>query len=218
MKMICITRQTPTANKVLFTVALAAALSMSGCASISAPEKSSTMAAFEQLSVQPDGTRSWRSAAGSKVSAVHIDPQAIVFASDIRLDDEQKQALRQTLSEALIKQFGDAGIRVTVAGNATAEPSAHMVRANITAVELANPALNAMTTILLFLPVSRGGMSVEIEALSIKDNQRFAAMAFSGTAGATNVGSAFSGVGHAKLQADIAATKFVSLVTGITQK
>lgn len=198
----------------LFTLALAAALSVSGCASVGAPEKSSTMTAFEQLSVQPDGTRAWRNSAAAKVNAVHIDPQAIIFASDIRINDEQRQALRQALSEALTRQFTEAGIRVV----APSDAGAITVRANITAVELSDPALNVVSAILLFIPVSRGSMSVEIEALAMKDSQRIAAMAFSGTAGVTNIGSAFSGVGHAKLQADIAATKFVALVTGTPQK
>ena len=218
MELISTTRQITTPNKILFTVALATALSISGCASIGAPEKSSTLTAFEQLSVQPDGTRSWRNTAAAKVSAVHIDPQAIVFASDIRINDEQRQALRQTLSEALARQFSEAGIRVVAVSSASADVGAITVRANITAVELSDPALNVVSAIFLFVPVSRGSMSLEIEALAVKDSQRFAAMAFSGTAGVTNIGSAFSGVGHAKLQADIAATKFVSLVASAPQK
>jgi hypothetical protein len=222
MKLISTRRHTVAPNTMLFTLALAAALSITGCASVGAPERSSTMTAFEQLSVQPDGTRSWRNTAAAKVSAVYIDPKAIVFASDIRIDDEQRQALRQTLSEALARQFSEAGIRVVAAfnpsANAPSDAAAITVRANITAVELSDPALNVVSAILLFIPVSRGSMSVEIEALAIKDSQRIAAMAFSGTAGITNIGSAFSGVGHAKLQADIAATKFVALVTGTPQE
>jgi hypothetical protein len=218
MKLFSTSRQIAAPNTMLFTLALVAALSVSGCASVGAPERSSTLSAFEQLSVQPDGTRSWRNPAAAKVSAVRIDPQAIVFASGIRINDEQRQALRQTLSEALTRQFTEAGVRVVATPNAAPDAAAIMLRANITAVELSDPALNVVTTLLLFLPVSRGSMSVEIEALSIKDSQRIAAMAFSGTAGVTNIGSAFSGVGHAKLQADIAATKFVALVTGAPQK
>ena len=222
MKLISTRRQTAAPNTMLFTLALAAALSVSGCASVGAPEKSSTMTAFEQLSVQPDGTRSWRNTAAAKVSAVYIDPQAIVFAADIRINDEQRQALRQTLSDALARRFSEAGVRVVVTPDAPSDAAAITVRANITAVELSDPALNVVSAILLFIPVSRGSMSVEIEALAMKDSepkgQRIAAMAFSGTAGVTNIGSAFSGVGHAKLQADIAATKFVALVTGTPQK
>jgi hypothetical protein len=226
MKLISARRQTTAPNNRLFTLTLVAALSVGGCASVGAPEKSSTMTAFEQLSVQPDGTRSWRDAAAAKVSAVYIDPQAIVFAADIRINDEQRQALRQSLSKALARQFSEAGIRVVAASNPSAnapsDAAAISVRANITAVELSDPALNVVSAIFLFIPVSRGSMSVEIEALAMKDSQRagqrIAAMAFSGTAGVTNIGSAFSGVGHAKLQADIAATKFVALVTGTPQK
>jgi Protein of unknown function (DUF3313) len=218
MKMISTIRKITAPNTLLLIAALIVALSVSGCASVGAPERSSTMTAFEQLSVQPDGTRSWRNTAAAKVSAVYIDPQAIVFASDIRIDDEQRQALRQTLSEALARQFSEAGIRVVATPNAPSDAAAITVRANITAVELSDPALNVVSAIFLFIPVSRGSMSVEIEALAMKDSQRIAAMAFSGTAGVTNIGSAFSGVGHAKLQADIAATKFVALVTGAPQK
>lgn len=218
MKLISTRHRIAALNTMLFTLALLAALSVGGCASVGAPEKSSTMTAFEQLSVQPDGTRSWRNTAAAKVSAVHIDPQAIVFATEIRINDEQRQALRQSLSEALARQFSEAGIRVVVTPNAPSDAAAITVRANITAVELADPALNVVSAILLFMPVSRGSMSVEIEALAIKDNQRIAAMAFSGTAGVNNIGSAFNGVGHAKLQADIAATKFVALIAGTPQQ
>ena len=139
MKLILTAHQRTTPNKMLFTVALGAVLFISGCASISAPEKSSTLAAFEQLSVQPDGTRSWRNTAAAKVSTVHIDPQAIVFASDIRINDEQRQTLRQTLSEALTRQFSEAGIRVVAASSASTDAGAITVRANITAVELSDP-------------------------------------------------------------------------------
>ncbi len=218
MKLIPTSRQITAPSTMLFSLALAAGLSVSGCASVSAPERSSTLAAFEQLSVQPDGTRSWRNPASARVSAVRIDPQAIAFASDIRIDEEQRQALRQTLSEALTRQFTEAGVRVI----SSPDVAAITLRANITAVELADPVLNAVTTLLLFLPVSRGSISVEMEALSAtesqRDGQRIAAMAFSGTAGVNNIGSAFNGVGHAKLQAEIAATKFVALVTGALQK
>jgi Protein of unknown function (DUF3313) len=218
MNMISSSRQATAPNTMLFTLALAAALSVGGCASVSAPERSSTLAKFEQLSVQPDGTRSWRSTTAAKVGTVSIDPQKITFASGIRIDDEQRQALHQEMSEALTRQFLDAGIRVITAPNAPADAEAIAVRANITAVELANPAINLASTLLLLMPVSRGSMSVEMEALTTNDSQRVAAMAFSGTAGVNNVGSAFNSVGHAKLQADIAATKFVALVTGARQK
>ena len=204
-------------KKALLTVAVTAAVLASGCASISAPEKSSSMAAFEQLSLQPDGTRSWRSAAAANAAAVHIDPKAIVFAADVGIDDEQRQILRWALVEALTKQFNEAGLNVIETPVAPAGAAAINVRATITGVELASPAVNIASAIFLFMPVSRGSMSVEIEATAIGDGKRVAAMAFSGTAGINNIGSAFTSIGHAKLQADLAATKFIALVTGASK-
>jgi hypothetical protein len=39
------------------------------------------------------------------------------------------------------------------------------VRANITRVETASPILNAMTTLLAFIPLDRGGAAIEIQAI-----------------------------------------------------
>lgn len=218
MKLISLGRQASGSTSSLLTLATVAALSLSGCASVGAPEKSGTLAAYEQLRVQPDGTRTWRSTTAEKVSAVRFDSQSITISSDIRLDDEQRKELRLALSEALARQFAEAGMRVVASSNTSTDADAITVRVNVTAVEFAAPALNVVSTILLFMPVSRGSMSVEMEALTAKDGQRFAAMAFSGTAGVNNIGSAFSEIGHAKLQADIAATKFAALVSGTPQK
>jgi Protein of unknown function (DUF3313) len=204
----------PAPSKAVLVFALTAVLALSGCASVSAPEKSSTLASFEQLAVQPDGTRTWRSSAADKVSVVRIEPQAITFSADVQLEDEQRQPLRKALLEALTKRFSEAGVRVATAADAQAV----LVRVNVTAVELASPALNVVSAIVLLVPVSRGGISVEIEAFIANDRQRVAAMAFSGTAGVYNVGSAFSAIGHAELQTDVAATKFVALVMGAAQK
>jgi Protein of unknown function (DUF3313) len=195
-------------NALVFTVVLATALSVSGCASVGSPERSSTLAGFDQLSVQPDGTRTWRNSAAGKVNTIRIDPKDVIFSNEVRIDEEQKNALRQALTESLTREFADAGVRVVSSPDATAAS----VRANITSAELASPGLNVVTAALLLMPLSRGSLSVEIEALGGNDNQRIAAMAFSGTAGVNNIGSAFSGLGHAKLQAEIAANKFAALV------
>jgi Protein of unknown function (DUF3313) len=197
---------------VLSGLTLSLALATGGCATISAPERSNTLLRFEELSLQSDGTRTWHQASARGVKTVRIDPQAIAFGVNVRLDTAQREALRNSLSQALIAQFSAAGVHVT---SASGDGSGAMaVRATVTEVALASPVLNAVTTVLLFAPVSRGSLSVEIEGLDDQNGQRMAALAFSGTAGVNNVGSAFSGLGHAKLQADIAAGKFVQLVTG----
>jgi outer membrane murein-binding lipoprotein Lpp len=200
-------------NKLVLSAMVVSTLVLSGCASVSAPDRSNTMSSFEQLSLQPDGTRTWRTSNAAKPSAVRLEPKEIAFTSSVIIDDEQKAVLKQAIMDELSKQFNEAGVRV---GNAN-DPEAVAIRVNITEVSLANPTVNVITTLLLFAPVSRGSMSIEMEALSVKDNKRFAALAFSGKAGVNNVLSAFSGVGHAKLQAELAATKFVELVAGVSK-
>lgn len=216
MKPISAQRRTIAPGELLYAATLALALAAGGCASVGAPERSSTLSAFDQLSLQRDGTRAWRSPSAASAQVVRIDPQAIRFGSDVRIDDEQRQALREALVQALAQRFTQAGLRVVAAGDSAGD--AIGVRATITAVALANPALNMVTTVLLFAPVSRGGVSVEIEALGANSGPRIAALAFSGTAGVDSLGSAYSGIGHAKLQADLAAAKFVALVTGTEPK
>jgi hypothetical protein len=84
------------------------------------------------------------------------------------------------------------------------------VRGVITDAELASPGLNVVTTLLVLLPLSRGGVSLDVEALG--GTSRVAALSFKGKAGVNNVGSAFRGIGHAKLQTEVAARKFADLL------
>lgn len=206
----------PLLTMMIAATAIGAALVISGCASVGSPEQSATLASFEQLSVQADGTRTWRNTTAAALTAVRIDPQAFVFGADVRVDEADRQALRLVLADALARQFTEAGVRVVSASETEAAVAA--VRVTFTAVELASPVANVITTVLLLAPLSRGSLSVEIEAVGGADRQRIAAMAFNGKAGLENIGSAFTGVGHAKVQADIAAGKFVSLLTGAERK
>lgn len=188
----------------LYTLILAGGLALSGCASVDSPQKSSLMDA-EQLTTQPDGTRAWR-AAGIAVSAFHLPADALAIGASIKLDDQQRAALQKAFAQTLKKELQDAGLRQVD----TAGPDAVQVRGTVTAVELASPGLNAVTTLLLLAPLSRGGVSLDVEAIS--GTSRIAALSFKGQAGVNNVGSAFSGIGHAELQTEVAARKFADLL------
>jgi hypothetical protein len=192
-----------------------AALVASGCASVGAPQQSNTLTSFEQLSVQPDGTRTWRDPAAGRPESVQIGPGAVVFGAGVFLDEEQRLELQRELVGALRLRFAEAGIRVIESPNVA---STSTLRVTITAVALASPAVNAMTSLLLFAPLSHGGMTVELEALDSQTNRRVAAMAFEGRAGVQNIGSAFSSLGHAKVQAEVVAERFALLVSGARAK
>lgn len=188
----------------LSTLILTSGLTLVGCASVGSPQESSLSDA-EQLSAQPDGTRAWRMAE-LRVSAFHLPADALAFGGAVKLDDGQQAALRKAFVQTLTKELQDAGLRQVD----TARPDAVQVRGTVTAVELASPGLNAVTTLLLLAPLSRGGVSLDVEAVS--GTSRVAALSFKGQAGVNNVGSAFSGIGHAELQAEVAARKFADVL------
>ena len=189
------------------SVALAAAL-IAGCASIGAPQQAHTLAGYDRLQSQPDGTRAWRDAALGRPSAVVVDAGAIGFAAGVSLDEGERQLLRDALNQSLTDRLAAAGLRVQDAGG---EPGPLTVRATITAVERAQPALNTVTTVLLFAPLSYGGLSVEIEAFDATGG-RVAALAFAGRAGLQDFGASFSDLGHARAQADVVAGRFAALL------
>jgi hypothetical protein len=186
------------------TSMLAIGLALTGCASVGSPPQSS-LGSAEQLTAQPDGTRAWR-AAEVRVSAFHLPADALEIGASIKLDDQQRVALRRAFTRALVKELQDAGLRqADMPGSGVVQ-----VRGTVTAVELARPGLNAVTTLLLLAPLSRGGVSLDVEALY--GASRVAALSFKGQAGVNNVGSAFSGIGHAELQTEVAARKFADLL------
>jgi hypothetical protein len=182
-----------------------------GCASIGAPQQVSTISAPEQLLAQPDGTRAYRKADSMRYNSVVINHASINFGRSVTLDDAQRSELKDALVNALTEHFMTSGYKVVSAGG---EPTSNLtLRTHVAQVEMASPALNILTTGLLLVPLSRGGMTVEIEAVNTQ-NERIAAMAFAGRAGVQNIGSAFSGLGHAKTQAGVVAERFAALVAG----
>lgn len=186
---------------------LSLALAMGGCASVGSPPHS-TLSGAEQLTTQPDGTRAWR-AAQLQVTAFYLPADALEMGTQVKLDEVQQAMLRKAFAQALVKELQEAGLRSADA----AGPGVVTVRGTLTAVELASPGLNALTTVLLFAPLSRGGVSMDIEAReSGAGGARVAALSFKGQAGANNISSAFSGLGHAELQTELAARKFADLL------
>jgi hypothetical protein len=198
----------PKARHALAAVAL---LLTAGCASVGAPEQSRTLTSFDQLSVQPDGSRAWRDRQAGRYEAVRIDPSAITFGADLQIDDAQRSELRTALSSALNEKFASAGMHST---QSRENRRMLAVRGTVTSVDLTSPILNVVTTLLLFAPLSRGSLTVELEATDAESGKRVAALAFNGVAGVENIRSAYTSTGHATLQADLAAEKFVQLASG----
>lgn len=187
------------------TIAISILLPVAGCASTGAARQFLTLANFEQLSVQTDGTRAWRDSKAGCYKAFSIDPSAITFGSDIQINEEQRIELQTALLSALTAKFGSSGLQIA----RTEQRGVLQVRGTVTAVGLANPALNTLTTLLLIGPLSRGVLAVELEAIDAESGKRVAALVFNGRAGLENLTSAYSTTGHATLQPNIVADRFV---------
>lgn len=194
-----------TSATVMTALAAAAVLVLAGCASTGAPQQSN-LARYDQLQAQPDGVRSFRAPEAGSYRHAQIDPADVVVAPGIALTPDQLAEVKGTLVAALADRFAQAGLRTEEAG-----PRLRL-RATIAGIEKANPAVNAISTVLLLAPVSRGGLTVEMEALDVATGQRVAAMAYQGKAGLKDATRAFSSMGHASAEADRAAKRFAELI------
>ncbi|WP_374384240.1 DUF3313 family protein [Thermomonas sp.] len=187
------------------------ACTTAGCANIGAPRRSESLIGLDPLVAEPDGVRTRRSTEVKHYEEACVSPQRIGFDSTLALDEAERKPLRDEIANTLRARFSDAGLRVC---EAPSGPTALDVRVLVKAVERASPGINAVTALLFFVPLSRGGITLEFEALDAHTGHRVAAMAFHGRASVGDVGSAFSALGHAAKQAGIAATRFVAVVTG----
>lgn len=185
----------------------AAFLGLAGCATLGAPPRPKALGDVAGLERQADGTLAWRAPQWTP-RRLRIDAEAVAFAPEVAIEPLQAQALREALVQGLKLEVEAAGLGVAEPG----DDQAPRVRAVITGVTLAQPLLNAAATVLLIGAVSRGGLDVELEALAPRQEDRMAALVYSGRSGLLNVADGLSATGHAQQQARQAARRFVRLL------
>ena len=167
---------------VLCGVALAL---LSACASVHeapplvAQEGMHAVEANEGSAVRVAGELRW-----SAVDVSEVDWQA-----NAEIDDEQRAKLCTTLRDALQHDLQTAP---------PSEGRVIQVRARIVDVVSASPALNVASTLLLFIPLDRGGASVQIDAVDQATGQRLASLTLSGSGQLSDFSGHFSRYGHAE--------------------
>jgi hypothetical protein len=158
---------------------------LSACASIHEPpplaaeEGMHVAEAKEGSAVRVAGALRW-----SAVKVSEVDWQA-----DAEVDAEQRAKLCALLRDALQRDLQTApsdGGRVI------------QVRARIVGVVSASPALNVASSILLFIPIDRGGASVQIDAADQATGQRLASLTMAGSGQLGDFSGHFSRYGHAE--------------------
>ncbi len=87
-----------------------------------------------------------------------------------------------------------------------------VIRAVITRVESVNPVLNVLTSVLLTVPIDRGGAAVEIQVLDAETLQPLASMAHAYFVPITEFKARFSALAPAELALNAAAVELAKLL------
>ena len=172
---------------------------LSACASIQAPPPPSAGAGMHAVELS-DGSAA-RVAGALRWSVANVSE--VVWQAHAEIDDEQKEKLCAILRQAL---------KHDLQAPPTSDGRVIQVRARIIEVTGASPALNVASSILLFVPVDRGGASVEIDAVDQATGQRLASLTMAGSGQLGDFSGHFSRYGHAEEVLRRAATSFRRLL------
>jgi len=167
---------------VLCGVALAL---LSACASF---HEAPPLAAQEGMHlVEANGGSAVRVSGPLRWSAVNVSE--VIWQANAEIDAEQRTGLCATLRAALQQDLQAAP---------PLEGRVIQVRARIVDVVSASPALNVVTTLLLFIPLDRGGASVQIDAIDQANGQKLASLTMSGSGHLSDFSGHFSRYGQAE--------------------
>ncbi len=89
------------------------------------------------------------------------------------------------------------------------------IRAAITRIEAVSPALNWLTTILLFVPMDHGGAAVELQAIDVRTEKVITQLRFARWTPISELRSHFTRLAPANLALTLAAHEFVDQLTEV---
>lgn len=127
---------------------------------------------------------------------VQLDPVIVYYhprAGSKAIQPDELKKLAAYFREAVINELANDFPVTTEAG-----PDVLRIRAAITDAAPANPALNAATTLVAFVPLDLGGATIEVEFIDSSNGERLAAMMERKKGSATDLRGGFTELGHAK--------------------
>jgi len=127
--------------------------------------------------------------------SIFLSPVTLELSEKNRasLTHEDLDGLKKEVRNTLIKTLSPEYPLVTEKG-----PGVLELQITITKVETANPALNLLTTLAVFVPVDMGGASVEVAFFDTLTGKQVAAMADTKTGTPFQFSSGFTRMGHAR--------------------
>lgn len=188
-------------NSIRYFIAVACVAIGSACSTVMTMPQTDFLSSYAALTPDPD-----TGSAGSR-SAMVIDP-ARVTIGDIEwradagagIDEEERRTLLGHLGDDLLERVR------TLPQAPLGRPA--VLRAAITRVETVSPSLNAVSALLLFAPLDRGGAVVEIEALDSDTGKQLAALRQGYFTPLSQMKVRFSKLAPAQLALSKAATDF----------
>jgi hypothetical protein len=193
-------------RQVLLITSIAA---LAACSTVMPNAPTGFLSSYTELSAAPD------KASASLSSRLQIDPARISIEpvewrvkAGVDVSSDEKAALLAQMQAALQSQV--AALPAAPNGRAV------RLRAAITQVETVSPALNTVSTLLLFAPLDRGGAALEIEAVDASNGKQLAALTIGYFAPMSEVKARFSKLAPAQLAVQKAVDDFALLLRPLT--
>ena len=164
---------------------------VSACSTVMAPSQSGFLSSYSALSRDRDGAARLRSTTVIDPTRVTIGEVEWRAPADAGLGQDERVLLLRQLGNELAARVRDLP--------AAPDGRPAVLRAAITRVETVSPALNAVSALMLIVPLDRGGASVDIEALDPDTGKQLAALAQGHFAPLSEFKSHFSKLAPAQL-------------------
>lgn len=156
-------------NRFRHLIAATAVASLAACGTVMPTAQSGFLSDYTVLAGAPD------EASASRVSADRIDPARVSVdavawrvTNSVDISTEEREALLAQLRTELQQRLS------ALPAQPQGRPA--VLRAAITRVETVSPMLNALSALLLTVPLDRGGAAVEIEAVDLQTGRQLAAL------------------------------------------
>jgi hypothetical protein len=192
-------------NRFRHLIAATAVASLAACSTVMPTAQSGFLSDYSALAGASDDASASRASADLIDPArVSVDDVAWRVTGSVDLSTEERDALLTQLRSELQRHLRSL----------PAQPQGRpaVLRAAITRVETVSPALNALSALLLTVPLDRGGAAVEIEAVDPKTGRQLAALTQGYFAPLSELKARFSKLASADIAVRKAAADFVPLL------
>ena len=192
-------------NRFRYLIAATAVASLAACSTVLPTAHSGFLSDYTALAGGPDA------AAASRASVDRIDPARVTVdavawrvAGSAEISAEEREALLALLRSELQQRVQ------ALPAQPQGRPA--VLRAAITRVETVSPLLNTLSSLVLTIPLERGGAAMEIEAVDPQTGRQIAALTPGWRAPVTELMVRFSKLAAAEVAIRKAAADFVLLL------